>query len=337
MKALKVMLISLVLIVPHFLSVAGDAVDNLKFSGDLRLRYEYQDKDDKMNRGRARFRLRFNVKTKIDDNWSLGFRLASGSDNDPTSTNQSMDDNFTDKSVWIDRVYAVYKQGDFTFTGGKMANPFVTTDIIWDGDINPEGAAEHWSFGKVGYITLAQMVLNENSSSSDAYLVAVQGGLKFKMVSFNLAYYSFNNYVENAPAARGNLFENGTEYTLIDFLVKVDATDKLSFWGQYVVNSDANTTATTGDKEDTAMGIGFSYKYEDWKFKVKYADIEPNAVVGAFADSDFGYGNRKGYKVAVERKLRKKVAFAVAFLDTKQSSNDEQKAKTLQIDLKFKF
>jgi len=72
MKFLKVMVISLALVVPHFSSVAGDAVENLKFSGDLRLRYEYQDKDEKMNRGRARFRLRFNVKTKIDDNWSLG-------------------------------------------------------------------------------------------------------------------------------------------------------------------------------------------------------------------------------------------------------------------------
>jgi len=337
MKVLKVMIISLALIVPHFLSVAGDAVDNLKFSGDMRLRYEYQDNQDKMNRGRARFRLRFTVMTKIDDNWSLGFRLASGSNNDPTSTNQSMTDNFTQKSVWIDRAYAVYKQGAFTFTGGKMANPFVTTDIIWDSDINPEGVAEHWSFGKAGYITFAQMVLNENGSTSDAYLVAVQGGLKFKMVSFNLAYYSFNNYVANAPAARGNLFENGTGYALVDFLVKFHATDNLSIWAQYVNNSDAKTTTTTGNKEDTATGIGFSYKYEDWKFKVKYADIEPNAVVGAFADSDFGYGNRKGYKVAVERKLRKKVALAVAFLDTKQSSDDEQKAKTLQIDLKFKF
>ncbi|NOY22138.1 MAG: porin [Acidobacteria bacterium] len=337
MKFLKVLLILLALAMPHFPSVAGNAVDNLNFSGDLRLRYEYRDQDNVMNRGRARFRLRFNVKTKIDDNWSVGFRLASGSNNDPTSTNQSMDDNFTEKSIWIDRVYAVYKQGYFTFTGGKMANPFVSTNIIWDKDINPEGAAEQWFFGKTGYVTLSQMVLNENSAESDAYLVAVQGGLKFRYFSFNLAWYSFNNYVENAPAARGNLFENGTEYTLIDFLVKAHATDNLSFWAEYVRNTNANDTISTGNKENTAIGIGFSYRYEDWKFKAKYADIEPNAVAGAFSDSDFGYANRKGLKLAVERRLRKRVAFEVAFFDTKQSTDSENSAKTVQFDLKFKF
>ncbi len=337
MKFLKVLLISLAIVVPHFLSVAGEAVDTMKFSGDLRLRYEYQDKDDKMNQGRARFRLRFNVKTKIDDNWSLGFRLASGSGNDPTSTNQSMDDNFSEKNIWIDRVFATYRQGGFTFTGGKMANPFVTTDILWDSDINPEGAAEHWSFGKYGYITLAQMVLSENSSASDAYLVAVQGGLKFGIISVNLAYYSFNNYVENAPALRGNLFENGTGFSLIDLLVKIHATGNLSFWGEYVANADANRTASTGNTEDTAIGIGLSYRYQDWKFKIKYADIEPNAVIGTFSDSDFGFSNRKGYKIAVERRLRKKVVLAVVFFDTKQSTDNKNEAKAVQFDLKLKF
>ncbi len=337
MNSLKILLVLLALAIPHFSSVAENTMDNLNFSGDLRLRYEYQDNENTMNRGRARFRLRFNVKTRIDDNWSVGFRLASGSNNDPTSTNQSMDDNFTEKSIWIDRVYAVYRQGNFTFTGGKMANPFVSTSIIWDKDINPEGAAEQWHFGKTGYITLAQMVLNENSTESDAYLVAVQGGIKLKYFSFNLAWYSFNNYVENAPAARGNLFENNTEYTLIDFLVKIHATDHLSFWAEYVNNTDAEDTATTGDKENTAIGIGFSYRYEDWKFKTKYADIEPNAVVGAFADSDFGYANRKGLQLAVERKLRKRVALKLAFFDTKQSTGSGNSAKTLQFDLKFNF
>ncbi|NOZ12082.1 MAG: porin [Acidobacteria bacterium] len=337
MKSLKILLVLLALAIPHLPSAAENTIDNLNFSGDLRLRYEYQDNENAMNRGRARFRLRFNVKTKIDDNWSVGFRLASGSNNDPTSTNQSMDDNFTEKSIWIDRAYAVYRQGNFTFTGGKMANPFVSTNIIWDKDINPEGAAEQWHFGKTGYVTLAQMVLNENSAESDAYLVAVQGGFHFTFLSLNLAWYSFNNYVENAPAERGNLFENGTAYTLIDFLVKAHATDNLKFWIEYVNNTDAEKTLTTGEKENSAVGIGFSYRYENWKIKAKYADIEPNAVVGAFADSDFGYANRKGLKVAINRRLRKRVAIELAFFDTKQSTGSGNSAKTIQLDLKLNF
>jgi len=123
-----------------------------------------------MNRGRARFRLRIAAETKLDDNWTLGFRLASGSDPDPTSTNQSMDDNFAKKDMWIDRVYAIYKAGNVKIAAGKIANPFETTDIIWDSDINLEGVAETFSFEN-GHITLGQMVLSENSSAADAYLL----------------------------------------------------------------------------------------------------------------------------------------------------------------------
>ncbi len=32
----------------------------------------------------------------------------------------------------------------FTFTGGRMPNPFVRTLMVWDDDINPEGLAEQW-------------------------------------------------------------------------------------------------------------------------------------------------------------------------------------------------
>ena len=33
---------------------------------------------------------------------------------------------------------------DIRLTAGKMPNPFVTTLMVWDGDINPEGLAEQW-------------------------------------------------------------------------------------------------------------------------------------------------------------------------------------------------
>lgn len=316
--------------------IAGFAGDGIKFKSDLRLRYESKDADGKMNRGRARYRLRITGETILDENWTLGFRLASGSSADPTSTNQSMDDNFEKKDFWIDRAYAIYKTGNVKIAAGKIANPFETTDIIWDSDINLEGVAETFGFEN-GYITLGQMVLAENSSASDAYLLAAQGGFSFSRVSVNLGYYSYSNYVENNPYAGGNLFENGTGYTLMDLLVSVEITDQFSVWAHYVTNSDAEETLTTGDKEDTAMGFGFTYKMDDWKFKVKYADIEPNSVIGAFSDSDFGQANRKGYKVSVSRKLRKNVSFGAAYFDTESSLDGSSSFKMLQLDLKFKF
>ncbi len=327
-------IVAILMVLAPLSAVAGDG---LKFKSDLRLRYEYKDADGKSNRGRARFRLRIAAEHAIDENWTVGFRLASGSDQDPTSTNQSMDDAFEQKSVWIDRAYAIYKAGNFKLSAGKIANPFNTTDIMWDSDINLEGVAEQFKLGKNGYVTLGQMILAENSSASDAFLVGGQAGIKVNRLNLSVGYYTYNNYVENSPKAGGNLFENGTEFSLMDFLVKFKVNDNFSVWAHYVVNADAEVTATTGDKEDTAMGIGFEYKVDDWKFKAKYADIQPNSVIGAFADSDFGGANRQGYKISIDKKLRKNITFGASYFDTEQSSDSEKGFKILQLDLKYKF
>src|SRR5205823_10711950 len=45
----------------------------------------------------------------------------------------------------VGQAYLGYKGfRDITLTGGKMPNPLVTTLMVWDGDINPEGLAEQW-------------------------------------------------------------------------------------------------------------------------------------------------------------------------------------------------
>ena len=45
----------------------------------------------------------------------------------------------------VGQVYLAYRGiRDLTLTGGKMANPFVTSSMVWDPDINPEGIAEQF-------------------------------------------------------------------------------------------------------------------------------------------------------------------------------------------------
>ncbi len=56
--------------------------------------------------------------------------------------------NFGD-TLFVGRAYLKYQPADWvTLTGGKIANPFVTTRMVWDPDINPEGLAEQfkWTF-----------------------------------------------------------------------------------------------------------------------------------------------------------------------------------------------
>jgi hypothetical protein len=314
-----------------------EVIDNLKFSGDFRLRYEYLDKDDSMTRGRARIRFRLNAFTKITDKWEVGFSLATGSNEDPTSTNQSMDDNFTQKSIWLDKAYARYRHGNFTFTGGKMKNPFTKTDIIWDSDINLEGASEKWSFSKKSYITLGQFTINESGSHADSFLLAVQGGTGFRNFKISGTYYLFQNYVDYSPKTAGNIFENNTEFELVDILMEIGLSKNFSVWADYVVNTGAEITDLTGDKEDTAFGLGVKYKYEMWKFQIMYKKIEPNAVVGAFADATFGGADRKGFQAKLSKKLGKKMSAAVSVYSTESTLYDNFDATVVDFDLNFKF
>lgn len=56
-------------------------------------------------------------------------------------------------TIFVGQLYLKYHPFSFlTLEGGKMPNPFVTTPMVWDPDINPEGMAEQfkYSFGPFG-------------------------------------------------------------------------------------------------------------------------------------------------------------------------------------------
>ncbi len=74
---------------------------DIKFGGDLRLRYEgIYNRTDEPDRHRGRFRLRFNFAKKLCDELDVVIRIASGDSNSATSTNQTFDDEF-DIPVWV--------------------------------------------------------------------------------------------------------------------------------------------------------------------------------------------------------------------------------------------
>ncbi len=122
------------------------------FSGDVRLRAEPTfggPSDRSQDRFRERIRLRFNAEAQLNDQLKGGFSFASGDLNNPISTNQTANQYTTRKPLAIDRAYATYNPGWFrplTVTGGKFAYPWFNTELVWDKDLNPEGAGETLAF-----------------------------------------------------------------------------------------------------------------------------------------------------------------------------------------------
>lgn len=94
------------------------------------------------DRNFVRLRARLGVGVDISESWTAALRLATGSDSSPVSTNQTLANDFGKKSVWLDQAYIKFEPvtGN-SLTAGRMPNPFIHTDLVWDDDINPDGIA----------------------------------------------------------------------------------------------------------------------------------------------------------------------------------------------------
>jgi hypothetical protein len=113
----------------------------ISFSGDVRVRAEPffgGPTDQSLDRARARIRARFNAVADLGSQFRAGITLASGDVNDPTSTNTNMTGFYTRKAIALDQA--------LTLTAGKFRYPWFNTELTWDKDLNPEGAAESLGF-----------------------------------------------------------------------------------------------------------------------------------------------------------------------------------------------
>ena len=124
----------------------------ISFSGDVRLRAEPffgGPTDQSLDRARARVRARFNAIATLGEQFRAGLTLASGDINDPISTNQTLTGFYTRKAVALDQAFVEFTPKQFktlTLTGGKFRYPWYNTELTWDKDLNPEGAAETLAF-----------------------------------------------------------------------------------------------------------------------------------------------------------------------------------------------
>ncbi|HUN88899.1 MAG TPA: putative porin [Terriglobales bacterium] len=124
----------------------------ISFSGDIRLREEPifgGPSDQSLDRTRARVRARFNVLADLGEQFRAGFSLASGDINDPTTTNQTLTSFYSRKTFALDQAFVEFRPRELkelTLIGGKFRYPWYNTELTWDKDLNPEGAAETFAY-----------------------------------------------------------------------------------------------------------------------------------------------------------------------------------------------
>lgn len=338
-------------------TVAQDSwTDRIKFKGDTRLRYESIDEDGEEDRNRMRFRARFGLNAEVTDDVKVVFQLASGGDN-PVSTNQTLDDGFSTKDIGIDLAYVDWKIRDgLNFYGGKMKNPLYKAGgvpLIWDGDLNPEGFALRYSeggfFGVVGGFSA-----EERSSTDDSLLFVVQGGYKFAVgenasLTAGAGYFAYTDTIGNSPfyngSSKGNSVDiNGDyiyEYKNTEFFAQLDT--KMGDWPLKIyAHATQNSEASTED-----MGYAFGAKVGSAKsegaseFSWTYQDIEADAVIGTFNDSDFGGGgtDSEGHILKAKYAVSKMIFVGGTLFINKvdRFQGTEHDYNRLQLDVEFKF
>jgi hypothetical protein len=136
----------------------------ISFSGDVRLRAEPffgGPSDESLERVRGRFRARFNAFADLGSQFQTGISLASGDINDPISTNQTLTGFYTRKTIALDQAFVQFTPDAFkplVLVAGKFRYPWYNTELTWDKDLNPEGAAETLAF-KLGTPVLKRFAL----------------------------------------------------------------------------------------------------------------------------------------------------------------------------------
>jgi hypothetical protein len=161
-----------------------------------------------------RLRARLGMKAVLAPDWSAGIRIGTGSDNNPVSTTQTLGGGFAKKDIWLDQGYLTWNVADrLTLTGGRIANPFMSTDLLYSNDLNFDGVAalfnqkmgRDWGvFGTVGAFPVEYTRDTETSNgfdkqeSDNKWLYGAQVGANWQINPDNrikgaLAYYRFDD------------------------------------------------------------------------------------------------------------------------------------------------
>lgn len=195
-------------------------------------RYAFYNNNKDQLLTRERFRLGF--ESNITDDVKAGVRLATSNTYNPVSNDQTLGNTGQSYQFAIDRSYLQYDYTDgknvnwFSAYGGRIINPFLSTDLVFDPDLSFEGFAGSFRWhenqddarvkgykpgsptGRVGinqgqqtpdsmFLTMGLFpIQNVNFSSNSKWLYAGQLGADWLVfddsrLNLGIAYYEYQN------------------------------------------------------------------------------------------------------------------------------------------------
>lgn len=316
---------------------ATTGLDSIKVFGDFRYRHQSETQEPKQERDLERFQARLGLNAQVEENLKATLRLMTGSG--ATSGNQTLGDEkapgMPRRTIGVDLAYFDYMAiKDLDFYGGKMPQPFIyagKNQMLLDRDVTPEGLAAKYSVGIIEkeldfFVQGGAFWIRENyddqfgEEKTDNMLNGGQLGLLWKpddwTVTVGYGSFAFTGLKDIPPTnitangkANGNTLDiNGNYPTNFDiqqeFLEvkkKVGTVDVTAYF-ERLENTDA-------DALNVAHTYGVQLGYKAWAFTWGYEEVQKDAVVGLFTDSDFGGGvtSSRGQVWSIAYKFTKKV------------------------------
>lgn len=289
-------------------TLAKSEEPRLKVSGDLRLRAQgdYSDSDG-TNRTSSQLRARIGGTYALNDRVTIGGRIVTGDGDDPNSSDVQLSNWDDDLQISLDLAYAQLNFGDLKVYSGKIPQPFTRTDLVWDGDVNPQGVSAVYklplSSGGAFRANGLFFSVDEQVAGPDSTMGGIQfgfdspsfGGFKYD-VSGGYYRYSLGSL---AGADSGDWRSNRrnpdgsflSDYELVDVIGGVTWQGSNEKWplrvvGDYVKNLGAADDQDTGYGVD--LSLGRASKPGDWRFTYGYSQTDVDAVLAAFSQDNIG-------------------------------------------------
>ena len=339
-------------------------VDQTKWNGDIRYRIDWLKEDVNGSKYEARYRhrlrARFGLQTDIDPQWSIGFRVSTmdGSNlngGEPTSYNQTLDNNGSRKYVGWDLAYFQWKNDSgWMVRGGKISNLIYVpqgSQLIFDQDYTPEGMALQtpW-FVTAGYILDERAFKTSPSTAAepDAWLWATQikrqTNFKDKPVTWGAGYYHFFNvkgftnlyttntnipFLGNTFYSDGGISKYAYGYQVLQAFGEIQP---LSAWPVTFYADVVRNLAIGRNNLGWLAGAkyGSSGKAKTWDATYFFRRTESDATMSALNDSDFASGREQAYghtmvgRYSFTDNVRMALQYSLAFIGPNHKDNNDR-------------
>jgi hypothetical protein len=340
----------------------SDFIDKLEINGDLRVRYEWKEKDvdneDPVDRWRQRFRLGMAFNNP-EEGYKVAAGLATGP-SDATSSNATYSDTsmFEKNNISLDYAYGEHKIDCFKFIAGQQKNQFETSWMLWDSDVRPVGLTTKYTVDNF-FVTAGGYDVRYYDKDV-AYMWAGQAGAKTDMITAALAYYAYTRTGDFVDSKAWANMDPDYKYDILDLDlssdIKADAV-KLSPYGQVfynfgakgdegqsVLNQTPDGASLDPEEGKNRLGwiVGCNAVINKFTAGIAYTQIGSESCVQGLKDADFGSDlnstDVKGIRADLGYKITKNFGVsATGYFYSALERDIDQDPTTYQFDLNYKF